>query len=277
MAVFSGVRSTTLDNTTAFTTSQNTVFANVYRFSWTGGTNPSLRTDRNLALNGIAVTVTINNNVQATFSIPSGGNTFSGSQVGDNLWVPGPTTGDALTPFNVLNQGLWTIIAVASNNLTITAIRPAGILFQAASETQTLTSSSQIDVFSSAGVQINDMVDISSGFSSVDFGSYLISNVTSTFFEVQSALPIAIESAITPTASGLVFYSVAKKFLRVEVDQNAAIQVNGNSTQNTRIYPIVPGDPNNVGFYEQWGIAWSLTVVNRSTINTLTLNIISCE
>jgi hypothetical protein len=277
LSVFSGVRSTTLDGTTAFTTSQNIVIPNTYRFTWTGGTNPTLRTDRNLTLSSVPITVTINNNVQSTFSIPSGGSTFSGTVVGDNIWIPGPTTGDGLTPFNVLNQGLWVVISVASNNLSVTAVRPAGTLFQAAPETQTPTSNSQFDVFSSAGVQIGDMVDISMGFSSVDFGSYVVSNVTSTFFEIQSALPIAIESGIIPTVTGLVFYNLAKRFLRVEVDQNAAVQVNGNSTQNTRVYPLVPADPNNVGFYEQWGIVWSLTVVNRSTVNILNLSVISCE
>ncbi|MDE2425722.1 MAG: hypothetical protein KGO96_07430 [Elusimicrobia bacterium] len=275
LQVFSGVRTTTLDATTAFTVTLSTLSTSTYRFTWVSGTNPTLRTNRNLSLTGIAVTVTLNNNATAVFSIPSG--TFSGTVVGDSLFLPGPTTGDSATPFSTLNQGLWTVIAVASNNLSVTAIRPAGQTFSGANETQTLTSNGQIVAFSAAGVQINDKVDISAGFSSVDNGTYTISNVTPTFFEVSSGTSLPLESSITPGASGLIFYSVAKRFIRIETDNEASAQFNSDTSQNTRISPFIVGDPNNTGFLDKWGITWALTIINRSPTNTLNLLVLSAE
>lgn len=271
--VFNGSVATTINGTTAFTTSVNPILTNTYRFTWSGGTNPTLKTNRNLALNGATVTAAINNNVLVQFTVSGG--SFSGVVVGDTLWLPGPTTGDAFTPFNVLNQGLWTVIGVASST-SITATRLAGLPFEGASETQTLTSNGQFVAFAPTGIQIGNQVNISAGFSAVDFGTFTISNITPAFFEIVSSSPIALENNITPN-TGLVFYANAKRFLRVETDQQAILQLNGDVGTGIALAPIIAGDPNNTSHFEMWGTVWSLTIINKSPGNILNATIISAE
>ena len=275
LAVFNGVRATTLDGTTTFATSVNTVIPATYRFSWTGGTNPTLRTDRSLAFSSIPVSISINNNILATFTGPSA--SFSSVSVGDTLWLPGPTTGDVATPFSVLNQGLWVVVGLGAGGASVMAIRPAGTLFSGITETQTPTSNAQLTAFSSAGVQIGDTVDISAGFASTTLGTFEVSNVTSTFFEIQNGLPLAVQTGIMPGAAGMVFYTMAKQYLRIESDQLIVVQINGDTSNGVRVSPLVPGDPNNMGFMEIFGPVWSLTVINRSTINTCNIVMISAE
>lgn len=274
MTVFNGSVATTIDGTTAFTTSINPILLNTYRFTWTGGTNPTLKTNRNLTLSGAIITATVNNNVLVTFSVSGG--TFSGVTVGDTLWLPGPTTGDAFTPFNVLNQGLWTVIGVGSST-SITVTRLAGEPFEGTSETQTLTSNGQFVAFAPSGIQVSNQVNISAGFSPVDFGTYTISNITPSFFEITSSLPLALETGITPGATGLVFYASAKRLLRVETDQQAVLQLNGDAGTGIQLMPLVAGDENNTSHFEMWGTVWSLTIINKSPGNILNALVITAE
>jgi hypothetical protein len=272
---FSGSIPTSIDGTTLFSTSINYIIPNTYRFTWTGGTNPVLKTNRNLTLATSMVTITINNNVLATFVI-SGGGTWGTATAGDLLWLPGPTTGDGSTPFNVLNQGLWSVLNVSSST-QLTAVRLAGVPFQGVSESQTVGSNGQLVAFAPSGIQIGNKVNISAGFSPVDFGTYVITNVVPSFFEVQTGTALALETNVMPTATGLVFYSTAKRFLRVETDQMATLQLNGVSPSGIQLAPLVVADPGNTAFFELWGTAWSLTVVNQSPGNVLNLTVISAE
>lgn len=273
VTIFNGSVATTIDGTTAFTTTINNI-TGAYRFTWTAGTNPTLKTSRGLTLNTFPVTVTVNNNVLVTFSTVGG--SFSGVAVGDTLWLPGPTTGDANTPFNVLNQGLWQVIGVASST-SITATRLPGQPFEGASEVQTVTANTQFVAFSPAGIQVGNQVNISAGFSPVDFGTYSISNITPSFFEIVSAMPIALETGILPTATGLVFYAAAKRLLRVETDQNATLQLNGDTGTGIQLVPLVTADLNNTSHFELWGTCWQLVVVNKSPGFVMNCLVISAE
>lgn len=278
---FSGTVSTSISSTTQFNVTENPILLGTYRFTWNGtGTNPALRTDRGLILfsgssGPAAVTVVNNNNVSATFSVPSSGPNFAGTVVGDTLWLPGPTTGDGTTPFNVLNQGAWTVIGVASTNLAITAVRLPGQPFSAVNEIQTVTADSQIQSFSAAGVQIGNSVNISGGFSSVDFGTYVINNVTPTWFEITPGINLPLEINIVPDTTGLAFFSFSKIFVRVECSQTAIIQPNDLSSSLIQVQPLdVPYVP---GFFELFGPCWSLSITNTNPGAPMKLLVISCE
>jgi len=60
LTAFNGSVATTIDGTTQFTTSINYILNSTYRFSWTGGTNPTLKTNRNLTLSVASVMVAVN-------------------------------------------------------------------------------------------------------------------------------------------------------------------------------------------------------------------------
>src|SRR6266404_663894 len=137
--LFSGTRSLSTGSGSIFALTLNPVQSSVYRLTWTGSTAPVFRTDRALALNTEIVTVTVNNNATALFALSSSApQDFAAVQVGDNVWVPDTYTGDSASPFNSLNTGLWTVLAVGAvssvANKSLTLRRLAGVPFSAAAE-----------------------------------------------------------------------------------------------------------------------------------------------
>jgi len=265
LLIFNGLRTTTIDGTTTFAVTLSSLDQSVYRFTVTAGTPMGTRTDRALTLNGIAVTFAANINQTADVTVPAlAPFDFSAVSAGDTVFVPGPTTGDASTPFSVLNQGFWQVLSVVNSKHLVLA-RFAGEQFSGTSETQTLTASSQFQAFSSTGVQVGDTVDISAGFSPGTHRTFVVKTVTSQFFEIVSTTPIAQESGIMPGATGLIFYTQGRTFLYIETDQEAAVQVNNDFGQTQRISPIVAADPAQVGVYMKRGAVFALTLVNRST------------
>lgn len=237
------------------------------------GAPAALRTLRSFNSSGVPITFTINNNATADVTIGSGN--FNAT-VGDNVWVPGPTTGDMPTPFNVLNQGLWVVISASTTKISLT--RLAGMAFSGVSETQTPTSNSQFIIFSSAGVQVGDSVDISAGFSLVTQATYIVTSVTPTTFEFVSTNELPLEVGILPGSTGLTFYGSTKRFVRIEVDQEAVVRFNNDTTNNTRLSPLSAGDPEQVAWIEKaFGPTWQLVIVNRSPSQVLNVNYISVE
>lgn len=272
--VFDGTRTLTLDSTTAFSVTLSSLGAGTrYRFTWTGGTNPTLRTDRGLTLTGQAVTFSIGANQVADVSL--GGGTFGSVVVGDVVFIPGVTTGDSAGPFNPQNEGFWSVIAVISST-HVQMVRLPGTSFSGASETQTLSSNTQLVAFSAAGVQPADSVSISAGFSVANQKTFIIDRITSTWFEVVSAAPLATESGKMPGTAGIAFFSAVKRWIRVEVDQQAVLQVNSDTSLNNVLQPIAPGDPQQMGWEEKWGPVYKLTIVNQSA-STLNYTMFSAE
>lgn len=260
--VFDGTRSTSLDNTTAFTSAQSSLSSDRYRFTWSGGTDPVLRTARTLTLNTKILTVVVNSNQTATFSINSG--TFGAIAAGDTLYLPSVATGDSSSPIDVSNTGFWTVIAVQSST-SIQVERRNGDDFLAVAGSYTLSADSQFQAFASTGVQVGDTVVIGAGFAANSQRTYVVAEVTATWFEVVSSRAIAAETGITPGTSGLAFYTNAKSFVRVEADQEVTVRINGDSGNTLRISPVQAGDPEQVGWFELNGPVWSLVLVNRST------------
>jgi hypothetical protein len=263
VTVFDGTRTTTLAGDTAFGVSLSSLDAGTrYRFTWSGGTNPTLRTDRALTLTGQTVTVTQNTDYSVNMSLGAGA--FTGVVVGDSVFIPHTTTGDTANVFSTSNAGLWTVLAViSSTNLQL--IRPAGASFEATAETVTLSSNSQLVAYSSAGVQVGDNVAISAGFTSSTRKTYTVDKITSGWFEVLSSAAIAIESSKTPTATGMIFYTDGKRFLHLEVDQESVVQLNGDTGENLRLVPVQSGDSRQPGWIEVFGAFYKLVIVNKSS------------
>lgn len=270
---FSGTRSTAIDGTTAFAITYNSTKER-YRITRTGGTAPAFRTDRGLALTGEEITVTINNNAVAVFTI-SGAGVFTGTQVGDTVFVPNASTGDSANILSELNSGFWTVLAVTSKTLTLR--RRANEDFQGVAEVVTLTANAQIQAYSAAGVQIGDKLEITAGFSAVTQKTFEIAEVTPGWVEFTSGSSLPLETTIIPAAAGMTFYTKAKRYVRVETDQEAVVRFNGDSGNTNKVTPWVAGDATQVGWVEKIGLVHSLVIVNKSTTDTMNVMLITCE
>ncbi len=205
---------------------------------------------------------------------------FSAVQIGDQVWIPGTSTGDSASPFNSSNVGLWSVIGLAPGGTpkTITLTRPAGVGFAGVSESNvTPASADQFVAFSADGVQVGDTLEITAGFSPVTQTAFKITNVLPTFVEFASSLSFPLETGIQPDNAGMVFYYMNKKFLRIEVDQEAVLRFNGDTGNSCRLSPRVPGDRNNVGVFVKTGTTWGLEIVNRSRTTTMKVTCISAE
>jgi hypothetical protein len=256
--VFDASKSTGVDGTTQFSITSNPLDSSRYRFTHSAGTSPALRTDKPLSLSGVELELTANANGTLTV-VSQAGTPFAGLVAGDMVFVPGTSTGDVSVGFDSLNEGFWTVLSVAG--ATVTLVRPSSEVFQGVSETVTPTDNGVL-AFGAAGIQVGDKVDVNAGFSSA-LKTFDIVSVTSRWFEVVSTSPLAQESGI-PGATGMLFYRGAKRFVRVEADQEVAIRVNGDSGDSQRVVPWVAGDPRQVGEYTRTGPTWTLSVRNRS-------------
>lgn len=270
--LFDGARALLLDGTTEFSVSLVPGESTLYRFRWTGGTNPAFRTDRNLTLNGASLTMTLNANSTATLAVSAG--TFSGVVPGDVLWIPDAQEG-VTSPFHVANQGFWSVLAASNSQLVLT--RGANEDFEGLSELSVaVTANDQVQAFSSDGVQPGDSIDVSAVFSPASRRVYNVVDVTSKYLEVFSGAIVPEETDVVPGTSGFLVYTQAKTFVYIESDQDCVVRVNGDSGNTQRVAPWVAGDPSLIGSYERTGPTWSLKVLNRST-RTANVSVISAE
>ncbi len=272
VTIFDGTRTTSLDNTSAFTVSLSPLDSpSRYRFTWVSGTDPGLRVDRGLTLTGQTITVSLNADFTANFSI--GGGTFGSTAAGDTIFIPSVSTGDAQSVFNEDNTGFWTVLAViSSTNIQVT--RPTGTSYTAAGEAVALTSNSDIQAFTADGVQPGDNVTISAGFSVGTRRTYEIDKVTSSWFEVLTGTPIALEASKTPTATGMVFYTDARQWVHVQVDQESVARFDGDTGDTNRLSPFQDGDLSQGGWSQKAGSCHKLVLVNKSisTLNYICLS-----
>lgn len=276
MAIFSGLRTTSIDNTTEFLVTQSTLSPVRYRFTWDlTGTAPALRTDRGLNLDAVALTLTAGPNSTLTM-VAATGTPFSAVQAGDVVFIPGLTTGDPAGPFSALNEGFWSVLAVTGPNTTLQLVRPAGTAFSGISESVTPSSTTAVQAFSAAGVQAGDQVNISASFVPALQTTFSIVTVTASWFEVTATQPLPVNVTGVPGTTGIAFYYNAKRFVRVEVDQLCALRLNGDTTNLNTIAPWVPADSEHTGGFEKAGPTWSATVVNLSS-QPLNLIFISAE
>ncbi len=257
---FNGTQSTGIDGGTAFTVSNP--FTSTYRFTHVSGTAPAFRTDRGLTLSTKALMIGVNADATALFTIA--GATWGTVAEGDTIFLPGPVTGDGATPFSVLNQGFWTVLAVLSTTV-LQVGRPTGTDFQGTNETQTIASNPQVQAFSATGIQAGDKMRISAGFATTSRRTYTVTQVTPSWVEVQSSQAIPLETSKVPGATGMIFYRNAAKFCRVESDQEMIVLPNGATEPLLQPSPTQAGDPEQVAWWEALAPIWKLTIQNPST------------
>lgn len=271
--IFDGTRPTSIDGSTSFDLSLGELSPSTYRLTYTDGTDPVLRTDRGLDLASVALVLTTQGNGTLLVTAPSG-TPFAALVEGDEVYIPGPMTGDASTVFSPINQGRWVVLA--QTDLTVTLVRPSGQDFQGISETVTPASTGQLLGYSSDGVQIGDKLDISLVFATPVRKTFVVTEVTSQWVEFTSTSPLAAETGVTPTAAGMKFYSDSKRYVRIEGDQECVVRANGDTGNTQRLSPWVAGDPALIGEYVRTGPTWSLTILNLST-STANVLVISAE
>lgn len=272
ITLFSGIRTLTANGSTNYALSLSTLDPSRYRLTWAGaGTDPTFRTARSVAVAATTLTLTLLANQTLTVTC-SAGAVFGAVVVGDIVTIPGVATGDTAL-FDPLNEGDWIVMAATSTTLTLK--RDAGTVFSGASEAQAVASNSEFFVYSADGVQVDDILDITAGFTSDTLRSYRVLSVTSKWVEFVSSLPLAAQTVV-PGASGIAFYSSAKRFVYLEADQEIAVKFNGNTGENDRIEPMVAGTESGRGWAEKFGTAYSLVVKNRSTTRA-TVVLISAE
>jgi hypothetical protein len=265
--IFDSSRTTLLDNTTQFALTLSTLAPDRYRFTYSSGTNPVLRLERVMATSGIALTLVANDN--GTLTVTAGSGTpFANVVVGDTVFMPGVATGDADAGFEQLNQGEWLVLG--RSNTVLTLSRAEGD-FEGVSQTLTPGSNAML-AYHHDGVQVDDKVCITAGFSSSVWGTYTIVAVTSKWFEIESAMPFAPETA-APTAVGMAFFYNAQRYLRIESNRDCVVRVNGDTGNFNLVSPLQPGG---VGHFEKTGLTWSLVLVNNSILPA-TVTIISAE
>lgn len=254
--IFDGTVALDYDATSQFTVALSTLSPSRYRLSWVGGKDPVFRTARSLSLAGnITFTVKANQTVVVTHA---SGSVFGNVQVGDDIFIPGVSTGDTAL-FSPLNEGHWVVLDSTATQLTL--VRETGAVFEGYTQTVTLTTNNQFLAFSSAGVQVDDMISFISGFADSLLHNYTIVTVTSTFIEFESSAPLPDQTVI-PGAGSLAVYNNAKRFYYIETDQEVDVAINGNFVET--IVPILAGDPLYPGIKACTSIVWALSITNNS-------------
>jgi hypothetical protein len=159
--------------------------------------------------------------VSANISL-SGGGTAAG------LNLSGAFVGDYVTIgnlFNISNQGTFQIIALTSNSFTISnpdAVAEGPITLGSGFATQ-------LQIYSASGVQVNDTLIISSGFSLATQGSYQITAVYPESIEFYSTSILPQEG---PIETEIIIYSDVKKLIYIESDSQLSVICNGVNVGN---------------------------------------------
>lgn len=158
--------------------------------------------------------------------------------------------------FNILNQGKFKVLAKTANSFTVenfTGVNEGPITLGS-------TFANQIRIYSAAGVQEGDNIVIKSGFSSVTYGSYKVTDVTDNYVEFYSTAVLPVESGIV--SADLAIYSQAKNLIYLESDQKATVTING--VQMASMEPFIINNSRQPGVFMLKATVWSFSVQNNS-------------
>jgi hypothetical protein len=173
---------------------------------------------------------------------------LAGVQVGDFVRVG--------NLFNSNNQGEWKIIAVSATSFSIAnpiAVAEGPIVLG-------VNFATQIQIYGAAGVQVNDTLVISSGFSQVTWGSYNITGVAANWLQFYTTSILPQEGPITTEVA---IYESAKKLVYLEADQTCAITINGQPVGS--VEPWIIYNTTKPGQYMLKSTIYSMAVMNSST------------
>jgi len=262
--LFDSSRTLGSNGSTAYDLTLSEVDPTIYRMTWTGaGAAPVFRTARAVDTTGILLTLEAQTN--STLKVTAGSGTpFSAVQVGDVVFVPGASTGDPASPFNALNEGYWTVLSATSTILVLA--RDPSAVFNGASETVTPAAASEFQAFSTAGVQVGDTIDLTAGFSTLTQRSYEVTGVNPTWVEFRSTAPLGEEEDVVPGVSGVAVYTMAKRFVLIETDQDIVVRFNADTSNNNQMEPWLAGSDGINATQHKVGPTYKLVLVNRSSV-----------
>lgn len=255
LTLFSGVVSNSADGTTTWDIALKAGTGNTYKISKNSGTSPAFRTAR--ASGADATTqVTVTKNAKLLTFASAGGTAL-------DLIVGGVVVGDEVrigSQFSAVNRGKFKILARTATSFTIE--NSSGV----AQGPVTLGASfiEQISIFSAAGVQVGDKVDLSAGFSAVTLGTYEITDVSPDYLEVYSIESLPSETAISNSPAALSVYRNAKAFLYIESSQKLSLKINDSATPN-EIQPMQAGSDLIPGVFMSSSSMKSAEVTNLSS------------
>jgi len=254
--IYDGTKTTAIDGTTEFDITKPYLDKDVYRFAHNGtGTAPVFRTDRVSTITTSTVFQITTNGPTAVLTKTAGAFDTSNIQIGDILNM------FAGCGCSAANQGMFVIIAKTATSITIQNIN-------AAAESFTVLDTSLLLIYSSGGasnqIQIGDKVYINSGFSIATQGTYEVTEVTPSWVEIAvgSANGIPLETDIIPTATGMVFYKEAKKFVLIAAQQKISARFNNDSSDNILVEPVEANNIEKSGMLLKNGSFYKLVIAN---------------
>jgi hypothetical protein len=250
--VFNGSRSLTQDGTAVYSLTLKAGTTSTYLLKNTSGTAPIFRTARATSADATTqATVTKSGTVITIAS--TGGTAFSfiaGSVIaGDEVIIGDQFAQANRGKFKILNR---TATSISFENNSGSAEGPI---------TLGATFADQVRIYSANGVQKEDKLKISGGFSPSSQDTYEITDVQDNLIEFYSTKSLPQETGIT--TDSFVIYSSAKKFLYLEADQKTSITLNG--TIEAPVEPFVETDGIKPGIMMRCATVWSLTVSNSGT------------
>lgn len=250
LSLFSGAVTVSDDGTTTYDIALKAGTANTYTISHNGGTAPAFRAARTEGADATTeVTVTKNGPI-LTFT-STGGTVF-------NLIAGGVIVGDDVrigAGFDTLNQGKFKILA-----LTATSFQVENDAGQAEGPiTLGASFATVVQVFSAAGVQVDDKAKLTGGFSSLTLGTYLITDVNPDYIEIYSIKSLPAETAVT---TQLTIYNSSKQFIYVETDKKLSVIIDSVSIGN--IEQLSAGTALKKGLLMKSGEMFQASLTNES-------------
>lgn len=251
VTAFNGQQALSTDGTTDF----DIVVGNGYiDLEWSAGTNPVFRTQRAFNANTLTFDLVVLPNRTATLTT-AGNFVAGGVQVDDIVWIRDLN----VQPFSAINQGQWKVLAVTTTQLSLA--RMDDVFSGQTQLAVAVTASDQLIVFSSAGVQRNSTVVLSSAFG-VAAGPYIVDDANPSYLRLLTTQVLPGLVGVLPGATGVIAYTNAKKFLYIESSQSASVTLNGTVLSLT---PLQPGEPFAPAMFMVSGPVWSLALENTSS------------
>lgn len=250
LSLFSGEVSISDDNTTTYDIALKEGTSNTYTITYNSGTSPDFRIGKSLGHDSTTIVCVEKNGPLLTYT-STAGTIFDlvsgGVQVGDEVRIG--------SNFNLSNQGKYKILSFTATSFTVensSGMEENNVILG-------LEFASQLQIFSVDGVQVGDKVRISSGFSSVSFGTYEITDVSPQSIEIYSIRSLPEE---TNKQTQLNIYNNSKRFMYIESNKKISLTIDGVSAGN--IENLNAGSSLKNGFFVKTGESYSASIVNLS-------------
>ena len=250
LSLFDGTVALSQDLSTEY--SLSLIAASVYKLSWNGvGSAPEFRNERVLGLDNTSeVTITKNGSLMtASFT--------NGTLPNLSSVVPGDE-------IRIVNIGTYKVLSKTAASVSWENESGSESVF-------TLTSGSDLRIYSSSGVQKGQKVSISSGFSPASYGDYQVTDVAPDFLVFNSVKVLPEEANIN---CSITVYKSEKKIVFLETSGSVTANINGN--EQITVSPLVSSSGNNPGLLLLTAPVHSAEILNTS-LEEVTIYYISAE